>query len=877
MATAPTVPPLAFVLDPSGGPGGAALAAAFTARGLQGLTRATLALDFLPFDRLRALVVVAGPGGVGAQREPLLLAAGQLREGASFVVVTPPGADGDAALAELLAELRAKSPQTERLTARAVEDAEALTAQILGVPVTPVAPVAPVASEAPATSGGLAVASYTADRVSGEEKDSLGIGPDVDAFAAVILAKSVAPPLSIGLFGDWGAGKTFFMQKLERRCADIAASARLRTEAGEPSAWHSRVAQIRFNAWHYSDADLWASLVTHIFDELARRLNPGVEDIAAARAELIQRLEATKKLQDELAEEIKAAQKVSEDARKKLAEESRRAEVARKLLQKRKSERLFELVANDPRLREGLGKALTQLGVAEGEATVEQLGEVLREVKTFSGRVQALMASLLRDENKWWVVLAIFALLIGVPLLLYGLYWVMNVKLGNEPLVAMIGAALIQTWVTLSAFLGLAHQRIAKLVSAVNTVELARQHVKEALERDDATPLDTPELRAAQAELAAAEATEAAALAQLGEAEARLLETQRLLEEAQAGRRFFTFIQDRAGSEDYKKRLGLLNLIRQDFERLEALLRDYRQSAGHDDDSGVERIVLYIDDLDRCEPRRVYDVLQAVHLLLALPLFVVVVGVDARWLHSSLDKQLGEAMDGAPAGESRALNYLEKIFQIPYAIPPMDPAGYRRFISDIVGDEAERWRDATEEEPRPFLGTEAGDTPDLRAAPTPEGVPAPSPVNEDPERLRVTERELRHLQEVGVLLRTPRAAKRFVNIYRLLRAAMPRSEREALTGGAEQEIRLLLWLLALNVGQPDQGELLLNALMGPEGDVAQKLSGLCEQKRAEGDPRWAEIHDRWEKAKGAADIEEAIAVARRWGPRVGRFTFRAKI
>jgi hypothetical protein len=140
----------------------------------------------------------------------------------------------------------------------------------------------------------------------------------------------------------------------------------------------------------------------------------------------------------------------------------------------------------------------------------------------------------------------------------------------------------------------------------------------------------------------------------------------------------------------------------------------------------------------------------------------------------------------------------------------------------------------------------------------------------------VTERELRHLQEVGTLLRTPRAAKRFVNIYRLLRASMPRAEREALISGSEEQIRLLMWLLALNVGQPDHGELLLNALMGPEGEVAPQLSALCDKKRAEGDLRWLEIHDHWEKAKGAAAIEEAIHVARRWGPRVGRFSFRAK-
>jgi hypothetical protein len=38
--------------------------------------------------------------------------------------------------------------------------------------------------------------------------------------------------------------------------------------------------------------------------------------------------------------------------------------------------------------------------------------------------------------------------------------------------------------------------------------------------------------------------------------------------------------------------------------------------------------VLYIDDLDRCPPRRVVEVLTAMQLLLALPLFVVVVAVD---------------------------------------------------------------------------------------------------------------------------------------------------------------------------------------------------------------------------------------------------------
>ncbi len=51
------------------------------------------------------------------------------------------------------------------------------------------------------------------------------------------------------------------------------------------------------------------------------------------------------------------------------------------------------------------------------------------------------------------------------------------------------------------------------------------------------------------------------------------------------------------------------------------------------------RIVLYIDDLDRCPPDKVVDVLQAVHLLLCFPLFVVVVAVDARWVSRALHER----------------------------------------------------------------------------------------------------------------------------------------------------------------------------------------------------------------------------------------------
>ena len=64
----------------------------------------------------------------------------------------------------------------------------------------------------------------------------------------------------------------------------------------------------------------------------------------------------------------------------------------------------------------------------------------------------------------------------------------------------------------------------------------------------------------------------------------------------------------------------MITTIRRDFEKLEELLGDWRT----DGEKAVDRIILDIDDLDRCPPECVVNVLQAIKL------FIVVVGVDAR-------------------------------------------------------------------------------------------------------------------------------------------------------------------------------------------------------------------------------------------------------
>jgi hypothetical protein len=162
-----------------------------------------------------------------------------------------------------------------------------------------------------------------------------------------------------------------------------------------------------------------------------------------------------------------------------------------------------------------------------------------------------------------------------------------------------------------------------------------------------------------------------------------------------------TALVERQGRRDspYRAQLSLMTQVREDFEQMARLLATASQQpltepdvdpAG-DELPQIERIVVYIDDLDRCPPDRVIQVLEAVQLLLAVPLFVVVVAVDPRWLLRSLTvhyKELFAADGPAAAGiedwGSTPMQYLEKIFQIPFTLPAVGHTGYTTMVEALT-------------------------------------------------------------------------------------------------------------------------------------------------------------------------------------------------
>src|SRR5262249_26871340 len=149
------------------------------------------------------------------------------------------------------------------------------------------------------------------------------------------------------------------MKKRLARIATAAASAERRAvEAQQPiesaTRYCAHITQLDFNAWHYIETDLWASLTDGIIDGLAQSLAAEKPSPAAERARLLAMAAHSR---DVLAD----AERLKSDAQAKLAAQQQAYEDARS--------RAFD-VALDPR---SVVRAARVLAVAAGGELPEEL------------------------------------------------------------------------------------------------------------------------------------------------------------------------------------------------------------------------------------------------------------------------------------------------------------------------------------------------------------------------------------------------------------------------------------------------------------------------------------------------------------------------
>lgn len=777
-------------------------------------------------------------------------------------------------------------------------------------------------------------AGYISDAVDEDAPDLLDIEDEVSNFAHVLMAKRVQPPLSLGLFGDWGSGKSFFMSKLRKEIGAIAEYYRQQErQSGKRAEWCSRVVQIDFNAWHFSDANLWASLVTRIYDALYAELSDDVPSDKETRERLQEKVqEAEGHLQEARAQLEEAKSRVRTAESTLQAAEQRRAEEEESL--RGLIDDVGELLPGkkNRNTRQRLSEAAESLGYPEAANSYAALEELHGDLQTFSQRLAALGVHVIQSP---WTLLVMLLAVVALPL---GASLITQ-EIVERELLQESGARIVQassllfgvaTWLKFQVGRGL------NLIKAVETgLQEAEKARRERFEND-------PEVQEAQQELSVARVEEEAARSNLETARGELYRLQSALEELRPERKLFRLIEERSRSGTYTQHLGIISLIRSDFESISDLLRrlDEEKRDLKQEPPPVQRIILYIDDLDRCRPERVVEVLEAVHMLLAFPLFIVVVGVDPRWLRRSLSEHYihtlgenGEAEAILPLAANRATpqQYLEKIFQIPFALRPVEEEGYQNMVSDLLkplpdGDGQEPGAESTahgEEETEgretPAGVEEGGEDESIEddvpaatgdgervagevateadsgtaTAATEEGTPgsAAAPAGHftplSPEQLTFESWEEEDVKRLWPMFRTPRTVKRFVNIYRLLRAGLRSQEavqRFAGTKEAPGVYQVPLILLAVVTGYPSQAARFLAEVdswldgVEAEGDGSeQRWSDMMEAlKEAEdaGDGAWESLTGTLEQVTSAGQWQPFTPrTMRRWALRVSRYSF----
>jgi hypothetical protein len=750
------------------------------------------------------------------------------------------------------------------------------------------------------------------------EDDKLRIANEVDRFARLLVARDVKSPISVGLFGNWGTGKTFFMGLLKSRIVELSGT----KESSDT--YVARVAQIDFNAWHYVDTNLWASMAMRIFDGLTETL--GFErgsDIEATRRRLHSAIESSKKIRERAEQEQKAAKQQRVQASKLLVKRQSKRAV---LVEKQRLTRLVRVwgeALNNAVFKseaEEVQKIAKQFGLSDTLASADaarQLAEQLRSIHGRATGIASAVSARFNGPQRAAVTILIILIALGVA---SGLGSAIKTLLGSAEL-----GVVVQLTALASAGVAWAGRRAASISEGLRKLESLQARLQEIEAR---TPIPEDE-RKLQRIIEALDADIQKRTETISEADRRIAEAETELQRINQGGLVYDFLKDRRQSARYQEQLGLVSTIRGDFERLRELLDDLTAHGNR-----IERIILYIDDLDRCQPDQVVEVLQAVHLLLAFDLFSVVVGVDARWLERSLSRAYvgrdasSDSIPGSRYGSSAfsAQNYLEKIFQIPYSLQGMSKDGFQELVGHLVTTRSEQEKAAQIESPgvRKQQGTQPSDgvlgkgkeqqpnlkidesnavntvnsdkddgrsKDDEKLHPAPKfDPPAVVDTRQAIEALFLYDWEETYMQALHAFIPTPRLAKRFVNVYRLLRVRATEKNFEHFIGDKfDGEYRTVLLLLAINIGFPSVGAVLLRVLarQRPTGTLSHFLKDLDPETPDEDRGEWARaiLWSPQHKAelaslKGAIstlvphpNFPETLGPYVDWAEEVGRYSF----
>jgi hypothetical protein len=106
---------------------------------------------------------------------------------------------------------------------------------------------------------------------------------------------------------------------------------------------------------------------------------------------------------------------------------------------------------------------------------------------------------------------------------------------------------------------------------------------------------------------------------------------------------------------------------------------------------GVKRLVVVVDDLDRCLPHNVIETLEAIRLFLAAPRTAFVIAADEALIREAVAYRYPEQAPIPGAEERRrapvGARYLEKLIQVPVRVPPLSRSDLHGYLNLLFAEQ----------------------------------------------------------------------------------------------------------------------------------------------------------------------------------------------
>ena len=126
--------------------------------------------------------------------------------------------------------------------------------------------------------------------------------------------------------------------------------------------------------------------------------------------------------------------------------------------------------------------------------------------------------------------------------------------------------------------------------------------------------------------------------------------------------------------------------IEQQYQVVRKFRDDFKEMLN---EANIKKLIVLIDDLDRCLPDRIIDNLEAIKLFLNVENTAFVIGADQRIVRDAIRHRYKDliARDEEEENKRVVVDYLEKLIQVPYNLPKLSESEVETYIALLFSED----------------------------------------------------------------------------------------------------------------------------------------------------------------------------------------------